>query len=532
MSMSDIAEPYIPRKKTDQFWQGDVSDKVIRKIFPPMEDLMRVKKAPNGEPLTNLSDARIKIILIVSGMSGGKSKLVDYIISEGVREYGREKVNVRVSRDLFSLIGRFDKETQEFYGGNVSELPINIFVHDDALSQLGRDTKKGVIDTFDAIFNNTRHLVQYQDEYGNKKGLVVMIMNMQDLHTLHVSARKNYTMIIYKTMVKNEQNYDQFAAKIPKKGLQILEYNTSMLDDEDPDESWKSKNVVYFGHKKWGEFNSKLVAEAWCYDGSPYWAGMLQDRNVQPKEEVVEVPQIRETSSGGFTFAEIKNEEVPLDILKEAWEYGKDHPYIQAGRAKYREDPHWYATYDYFINEKSAGVICEGLGLEGDTMLTNGYSKGGYVAIVIREQIGHWIEIIIPKLIKDIKWNVVTGQGMSDLKDDRAFQAQRVGVGIHGEIKTRRKKETPNDEWLSTEMKRHMKMSGKGYLYQLVIRRKKEKTHPILYTYEVSYDGNDKIKVFDPSPDEADDFNRAESVYEINRLLKKVEIDDMSDIFT
>lgn len=535
MSLSDIPDHQYKKKKRN-FWKGNVSKQVTQILTPSEEVLFADKFTSDGEIVKNLSMAKILIIHIVGGMSSGKSILANYIIDLIKNKYGEERTNIRVSRDIFALIGKFDKDSQRFYGGAVTDQPIQVFVHDDALSQLGKNIKKSVIDSFDAIFNNTRHLVKYKDENGNKRGLIIVIFNSQDYYLLNRDVRGNWALLIYKTIMQNPQHYRDFKAQMPKKGMEILEKNTDKILHNDPDETFKNDNVVNFGYGRFGEFKSKMVQTNYCDENGPYWLnvfrGDIRDDDyieyTSPRETITESSKTRITTSGEFKFTQVNDIPFPLDLLDEAFKYGKDTPFISGGKSKYKKKPHWYAVYDYLVKGVAAGIITENLGLSGDSMLTNGYSKGGYVAIVVEEQLGHWVEQFVAKFIKDIDWNVITGQAKSDLKDDEAFRSNSLGYGIHGEIKCRRKRETPEKKWLSTEMISHMAQGGKGVLYQLIVRRNKGNPEPKLLTFEIQYTGeidNRKInKNIETIPDSIN------SVLESLDLIPEIADYDFADI--
>ncbi|KKN83026.1 hypothetical protein LCGC14_0302880 [marine sediment metagenome] len=147
-----------------------------------------------------------------------------------------------------------------------------------------------------------------------------------------------------------------------------------------------------------------------------------------------------------FDFIALKDEEFPLELLKKAMLYGRDNPFPSGTRSKYRPEKHWQIAYDYLIKRSTIEMIAEDLGVT-DQLIGNGYVEGGCIAIVLHEQMGHWVEPFIPDYNPDY---------------DPNWQ----------EIKIRRRKEIPMKSWIGDKMVDHVMAGGEAILYQVIINRK------------------------------------------------------------
>lgn len=453
----------------------------------PLDFLFMEEYDGNGEILRGRTRVFDKT-LINSGKKGsGKSEWTNWFIQMIVDYYGQENVGVNVSYDLFSMLGEWDSSINSFSGGSIGNEFVQVVIIEDALTLVGKDTPKDIKNKMTKVFQNARHLLKYRDENDNAVGLVIFVFNVQDYFLLSDSMRRDWDFAVLRTIPKNPYHNNRLKRECPPEGIAILNKITNNMRMNVMDQSYKSNSVVDFGGGKYGHIRHNRVATNYTQKNGPYWINPQKTKeNVQGVRAVsVDSSALRTTSGKKFEFLKTKEEPFPVELLEKAFLWGKDNPAPMGNGSKYKPDFHWQIANDYLVKGIATGMIAEALGVT-DQMIGNGYRQGGYIAIVVQEQLGYWIEQVIPEFITDIKWNLTAEQATSDLKDDAALNAPP-GVGTHGEIKTRRRKETPEDEWISTEMEAHINAGGTALCYQVVVRRNRDQQpEPIIITYRVS----------------------------------------------
>jgi len=445
---------------------------------------------------------------VANGLINHNTDSANSIIREALNVWGEENVHILASKNFHAMVGHYDETSPEKFIGSkfCSKKPIHIIVHDDALTHLSVNTKSKVIDEWQKVFQNSRHLVKYRDENNNKRGYNLFITIFQDYYGLHPRIRNDFSLALYKTMPKNYGHWRLFSSMIPKLGSEILEGNSHKLRKKQIDQSFKSKHVVDMGYGDWGEYTSVYTADDFCSDESPYW---VYDDGQSPQDsppieeaayEIIEEGEVvkRELTRDDIQISHLKSEDFPIHLVKEAFEWGK-HNVPETAKAYLRNSKKiWKAGYMYFTQSASPQMIIEDgeINLARKQSLTNSYLDGGYMAILETEVLGHWMERVLPKFISDIDWHLIAGQSKSDFKDQTALD-NPLGVGLHGELKTRRNKETPivdpsyigkkkmKDNWVSLEGLQHILAGGKVILYQLEITRRQGRSKAFLHTYEV-----------------------------------------------
>ncbi len=500
---------------------------LLNTIFPPLHEIIGLDKVAyideKGKKRykKDRPETLLRQVHIIGGMGAGKSEDANSIVHEAIDRYGKKRVNIMVSRNLFHLIGNYNPQDNTFTGDRLDNKPIQIIIVDDALSSLAKEStaKKHL----PQILFNIRHLAKYKDRYNNKRGLIVLVFTYQRFFELNISAREHVHAFIFKSaLVKKDKS--QLKGMLPPEAMQILQNKgASQLLQATPDRTgvftmpnhgyisgiWdipmrpnpyylKPGSKYYYETAK-GSGNSIEMddeeEEMKSESGSDSTG--FKDAEIQLDSEILERIKMKYPNLKDLTITKLKEfqnciafnviiEDIfPIDLLEFAFEWGKRN-YSQS--KKYDPSKHWEAAYRYLVKGESAGTIAEYFGLTSDSPLTNSYAKGGWIAIVITEQIGYWIEQAIPRLDPEIGWRVVAGTGYSDLMDEEAWESKRYGIGSHGEVKARRRKETPAPEWISNQMVKHLLRGGKAYLYQVIIRRENQQPKPKYVKYRVYMD--------------------------------------------
>jgi len=470
------------KKKADSLWIEDAQEEFENAFDLPAEMLFMPELDNDGNILTGRTRVFDKTLINCGKKASGKSEGINSWIQKRINFYGEENVGIHVGYDLFAILGDWNDQLGTFVGGVIGNEYVQIIVIEDALTLIGKDVSKDLKNKMTKVFQNARHLLRYSDENDNAVGLVIFVFNVQDYYLLHDSMRRDWDFVIRRTIPKNPYHSNRLKREMPAQGIKLLTFVTDSMRMNIMDQSYKSNSVVDFGAGRYGPLKYERVAINFTQKNGDYWVAP----GTAISGTTITSTELRKTITSKYEFLKIKEEPFPMQLLERTMMYGRDNPFPSGTRSKYRPEKHWQIAYDYLIKGSATGMIAEDLGVT-DQMIGNGYAQGGYIAIVVQEQMGYWIEPFIPEYDPSIGWQVVTGQGQSDLKNEEAMASGILGIGLHGEIKTRRRKETPADSWVSTEMSDHIAVGGKALLYQIIIRRNRmQQPDPMILTYAVS----------------------------------------------
>ncbi len=525
MSYATIRGPKAKKSKYKSYLDKEESLARIEQILYPSIDILLGPLKVGDTYLRNRSSAHDLLGLEVGIKRSGKSSLLNWKIQGYIDRYGEDLVSIYVGHSIEDILGEFNEDTGKFHGGIIDGKPIQIIVIEDALTLLGKNIPPSTIKKFNQIFENARHQIKYRDEYNNKRGMIVFLLNIQDFYKLHIDARRAWGFIIYKSLVKNQTNLNEFRKQCPKKALEVLEDITERIAMHDPDNSFKNKNIVNFGYGKWGMFKSEWIAKDYTEKDGPWWVtpftgiernrsidqqsdqneievdeeGQGIDQDIDQAIEVIDKPrkslpkrkytsrQLTELLKGKIEYKQTKVTPLPMNILEAAFDEMKNNPQPKGPKSKYDPDVHWDTAYRWYVKAERVDYIAGEILGKSTSVITNSYEDSGHIQIVIEEQIGYAFEPVMADMWNhDHDWVYVTGWKRSDLIE-RSVINQELGIGLHGEVKVRTKNETPQLDWMSIEMKEHMLRGGSAILYKIVLLRRQGRLNHKIYEYKINY---------------------------------------------